>query len=210
MRALAARPLPLRFVHEIGVRVALRRYWDGPCAGYGYHNAMVVVKDVRLPNHESGAWLDSAQLYFGGDTPAPSDERWPRACTACAAPAPADAVRQLFHERLYDSLTGDLQPGDAFLTVPWTQRLDGTCREWDNCAGQHLVVVCPDGTYWDVDSRASNCTLPADRLHRCWVRHGVPPAVTVNKAGHTCSAGAGSIQTHTWHGYLQNGLLVDC
>lgn len=75
-------------------------------------------------------------------------------------------------------------------------------------SGPQLEVVLPDLTPWNIDGRANNCTLPADFEHRCWVRHGEPPAVTVDKAGVTCAAGAGSIDSGTWHGFLRNGALV--
>ena len=44
---------------------------------------------------------------------------------------------------------------------------------WDNETEPHLNVRCPNGDGvrdWDIDSRASNCGLPNDRLHRCWRR----------------------------------------
>jgi len=80
--------------------------------------------------------------------------------------------------------------------------------EWANEQSPHLIVRCPTDHDWDIDSRASNCTLPEDRLHRCWVRHGEPPDITVDKQGLTCSAGAGSIALPNWHGFLRNGELV--
>lgn len=80
--------------------------------------------------------------------------------------------------------------------------------DWDNESEPHIYVVCPGGSCWDIDSRARNCTMPEDRAHRCWVRHGEAPALTVDKSGLTCRAGAGSIQTSNWHGYLRNGELV--
>jgi len=58
-----------------------------------------------------------------------------------------------------------------------------------------------------IDSRASNCTLPDDNVHKCWVRHGEAPNFTVDKNGATCAAGAGSIQTSNWHGFLRNGVF---
>ena len=66
----------------------------------------------------------------------------------------------------------------------------------------------PNGREWDIDSRCSNCTLPDDRIHRCWVRHGEPPNIHVDKNGHTCSAGAGSILAGDYHGFLHNGELT--
>ncbi len=82
---------------------------------------------------------------------------------------------------------------------------DEGCLFWDNCKGPHLIAVCPGGSDWDIDSRASNCTLRNDRLHRCWIRHGEPPTVTVDKNGQTCAAGGGSIMAGTYHGFLRNG-----
>jgi hypothetical protein len=86
-------------------------------------------------------------------------------------------------------------------------------RDWSNETGPHLHVRCPngpDGTRdWDIDSRCSNCALPNDKLHRCWIRHGEPPNITVDKSGLTCSAGAGSIALPKWHGFLRGGRLVE-
>lgn len=62
--------------------------------------------------------------------------------------------------------------------------------------GPQLMVICPNGSPWNIDSRASNCTMPYDYSHRCWVRTGTPPKVTVDKGGHTCAAGAGSIMAY--------------
>jgi len=73
--------------------------------------------------------------------------------------------------------------------------------------GPCLCVLTPGGI-WRIDSRASNCTMPYDYTHRCWVRHGEPPNITVDKVGVTCQAGAGSILIGGWHGFLRNGELV--
>lgn len=94
--------------------------------------------------------------------------------------------------------------------------------QWNNDDGNHLIVVVPckwngsDGQvydskhFWDVDSRGSNCDMKQDRLHRCWVRHGTIPNITVDKNGVTCGAGAGSILVEGWHGFLRNGILEQC
>lgn len=79
--------------------------------------------------------------------------------------------------------------------------------DWDNQLEPPLHVVTPSGA-WNIDSRASNCTMKHDRQHRCWVRHGVPPAIHVDKSGHTCAAGAGSIALPRYHGFLHNGMLT--
>ena len=73
--------------------------------------------------------------------------------------------------------------------------------------GHVLNVETPGGT-WCIDSRARNCTMPDDKQHRCWVRHGEAPYITVDKNGLTCAAGAGSIMAGNYHGFLRNGELV--
>lgn len=73
--------------------------------------------------------------------------------------------------------------------------------------GPHLLVQTPGGQ-WNIDSRASNCKSPFDYEHRCWIRHGEPPAITVDKDGVTCEAGAGSIKVGDFHGFLRGGALV--
>ena len=83
--------------------------------------------------------------------------------------------------------------------------------------GLHLAVICPDGGHWDIDGSASNCTWEEDtgkpdysqREHHCWIRHGTPPMLTVDKNGKTCRAGAGSIGSRNgYHGFLQNGVFT--
>lgn len=72
-----------------------------------------------------------------------------------------------------------------------------------------LSVRTPGGD-WLIDQRCSNCTRPEDNEHRCWVRHGIPPHITVDKNGNTCNAGGGSVLKPTWHGFLRDGFLVKC
>lgn len=84
--------------------------------------------------------------------------------------------------------------------------------EYTGADGITLVVRTPGGE-WMVDSRASNCTLPNDDVHKCWVRHGdprKPETLHVDKNGLTCAAGAGSIQCGSYHGFLHNGELNPC
>jgi hypothetical protein len=71
------------------------------------------------------------------------------------------------------------------------------------------MVRLPNGRDWAIDGRATNCTRPDDHEHQCWVKHGEPPNITVDKDGNTCGAGAGSIQIGDWHGFLRDGMLVE-
>lgn len=105
----------------------------------------------------------------------------------------------------YDTPSGDLEPGCLY----WDHSLPDDYY-WDNQNGPSLCAVLPEGSYWNIDSRASNCTMKDDRTHRCWVRTGEPPNIHVGKDGHTCQAGAGSILVNQgtpseWHGFLHHG-----
>ena len=126
---------------------------------------------------------------------------------------PEGAKRQVSRKRRYTTDSGRPEIGNMYY-VTWLQVAaeDGvgtSCScTWSNCDGRHLYVILPNGWEWDSDGRASNCTLPDEKTHRCWVRTGEPPLVTAGKQGHTCSAGAGSIAPPGWHGFLRNGKLV--
>jgi hypothetical protein len=80
--------------------------------------------------------------------------------------------------------------------------------------GNAVVAVIPylDGTtYFYIEGRAINCTRKDDPDHRCWVRHGtVGERVTVDKNGNTCAAGAGSIVTPGFHGFIKDHRIVTC
>ena len=76
-----------------------------------------------------------------------------------------------------------------------------------------LVVKLPCGTEWCVDGQANNCTIADDHRqerHHCWVITGTLPDITVGKGGPTCAAGAGSIATGAYHGFLRAGYLEEC
>ncbi|MET0602946.1 MAG: hypothetical protein ABW167_13260 [Baekduia sp.] len=80
------------------------------------------------------------------------------------------------------------------------------------CPGGHPRNGIEDPGYdWYVDAPANNCTRRGEP-HRCWVRHGDPRDGTlhVDKNGDTCAAGAGSIVTPRWHGFLHGGQLRSC
>ena len=100
--------------------------------------------------------------------------------------------------------------GDVW-DAPWIHERHDGCPEWDNCDGKHLYIVLPNMDFHDINSRASNCTKPEDRKHRCWVVHGDVEHMTVDKKGETCDAGGGSIIRYGdkgWHGFIRNGEFV--
>lgn len=191
-----------RFINLIGRKVSRRMYWgdDCPsCLGHGnkgYHNAETL---IRIDPVEPRVALENHQDYPDG---------WPTKCDNCDELVPGTASRQIFQRNFYDTDSGNPEPGDLYY-LKWHE--PGKCWYWDEqCQGMHLHCILPNNFGWDIDSRASNCTKPEDKTHRCWVRHGDPPNVTVNKAGHTCEAGAGSIMVPGWHGFLTNGQLNGC
>ncbi len=131
------------------------------------------------------------------------------ACDFCCEEAPEDAWRGAGGSPIYDTPSGLPEPGSLYF-VPHDAG-EWCWFGWENCAGEHLVCVLPNGHHWNIDQRASNCGRPEDKTHRCWVRHGNPrrgEPVHVDKAGETCLAGAGSILAGDYHGFLHHGRLT--
>lgn len=227
---MADKGIPLRFLTEVGTRTSLRIYWGDDCPKrYGYHNAQVhLVDSDQLEDWKSGGVVEDHPIECwptkcdGCGAAAPSfHETKPCGYKECTDPDCSRPVvtRQVFHARLYSApdgalvsdKNGEFKPGDAFIATWCGVESNGGCHTWTNCDGKHLNVVCPDGDQWDVNSRARNCTMREDATHRCWVLHGDASKgepVTVDKSGRTCDAGAGSIQTSKWHGFLRAGRLV--
>lgn len=198
------------------VRVSLRRYVlsDNNCdkSGFAYHNADVFIEE-RLAKFTNGRYLDTQDHPF-------DDPRWPTLCV-CGFQFTEQHEKQVMQDLIYNRVdTGDNYTlRDAPIGAMWDAWwMSVHCRGLD---GLHLICRIPGGSGrhdWHVDSRASNCTLPNDNEHKCWVRHGDPrdpQGVTtgqklhVDKNGKTCSAGAGSIATPGWHGFLHNGHLTE-
>lgn len=104
----------------------------------------------------------------------------------------------------------DITPLKEWMFVPHNL-IDFPC-DWNNCDGHHLYVKLPNGSWWDIDSRAANCSAPWDKFHRCWVRYGSAPFFTVKKENYTCDAGGGSVLMRSptfWHGFLRNGNFIE-
>lgn len=184
--------------------VYLRRYAYsfGQCPGpMGFHDGTIYLGEYPINLLEDGCWEQSEhpEIPHG-------DPRWPTHCTCGQAFTEKDEW-QYFHDRIYSDGTRSWPkrelPVGAMFYADWYPKN----MYWDNKEDDHLIVITPDGD-WNIDGRASNCTLPNDRLHRCWVRHGTPPDIHVDKAGRTCSAGAGSFSKQRYHGFLHHGSLT--
>ena len=196
--------------------LGLRRYTPSSTAsGYtcseGFHDALIYIG--RATDN-----LFKMRLAPDVDLIPDDDSRWPTHCS-CGYEFTEEDRWQEWTERIWRRTdTGEerlmrdkehpeipsIEPG-ATWNAAWMP------DDW-KVDGVYLIVKCPDGHIWAVDSRASNCGLPDDNVHKCWVRHGDPRDchVTVDKDGDTCSAGAGSILTPNWHGFLRDGQLVEC
>jgi hypothetical protein len=142
------------------------------------------------------------------------DPRWPQACAQCGEPFKPSDWWLVDHDLVYRRLdTGDectlrSAPAGACWDADWLHDHPAYVGPDGRC----LIVRLPDGRDWMIDSRAKNCTLPDDKVHKCWIRHGRPEDGTlhVDKQGVTCAAGDGSIATAGYHGFLHGGYLVRC
>ena len=186
----------------------LRRYQgNSKCSGtMSYHNAMVFAEDSKEVMDETVRhWVDDGKTVkdFEGDP------RWPTHCP-CGYEFQESDERQLFGSHIYrrvdtgEEMTLRDAPEGAMWDATWYHDLgEGWCGD----DGKAIICRVPTNHDWHIDGPCSNCTRP-NEPHKCWVRHGEPPNLTVDKNGNTCAAGAGSILTSTWHGFLQNGELV--
>jgi hypothetical protein len=132
---------------------------------------------------------------------------WPEACDRCGRKfTPGDDIRSTGERTVYTNAErtwfGPLNaaPAGAMWWATWMD--DFLHHQLD-----HVLVVNTPGGDWTPDDRASNCTMPEDREHFCWVLHGPLESVTTDKNGNTCGAGAGSIAQPGYHGFLRNGFL---
>lgn len=207
------------------VQQALRRYTDGggECAhssNWGYHQSIVQLDQVRVPEMPKDEYhvfeINTSIVKDGCIGPVSADDpRWPTHCL-CGFKFEDAVKKQYFPRKLYRRqdngalITLREAPPGAMWYADWLSDNDS----YRGPDGRTLMVKLPNGSDWCIDSRANNCTLPQDTVHKCWVRHGVPPMVHVDKNGNTCAAGAGSIASGSgnkhYHGFLHNGELVEC
>ncbi len=188
------------------------------CSG-PWHRHDFIIKELSLDEEEP----EGASLFYM----ACMDMGREYKCSKCGQMF-TPATRGTREVRLYDTPSGEIEPGCLYFE-DW---MPGDFY-FPSGKAPHLCAQVPDGSYWCIDSRASNCGSPCkvcrvpyrdhkdkgheyvDSMpdHRCWVRHGDPlhpETMHVDKQGPTCDAGAGSIQTTTWHGFLHNGIWSKC
>ena len=169
-----------------------------------YHEAMTFLDEVQLPS----------QVALSGDNWDRLDPRWPWQC-GCGYVFQEKDQWQVYGQRLWSygseddlrfTTLHDAPPGAMYYADHMIQE-DGWYKGPD---GHCLAIKIPGNHWWFPDARAKNCTKPKDNRHRCWVRRGFVPLITIDKQGETCKAGAGSILTDKWHGHLKDGLLIEC
>lgn len=225
-------PTPCYLVEETGEqRLSLRRFGFGPseheptrhaCPARNQDGRWTYGCDASSPDLETlPIEYHPPESKLAGYRKKPpdvphDDPRWPQVCAHCGLPFTHDEMWQENGEpimRVVAVVPGaalavdecctlrDLPPG-AIWEASWA-------REWaQGFDGRAFICRLPDGHDWQIDSEANNCTRKGDRTHRCWIRTGEPPFFTVGKDGETCSAGAGSILSPGYHGFLQNGILT--
>ena len=201
--------VPIFFIEPTGsARFSLRRYArreDHPCPN-GYHNAQTYLHDGP----------DEDRVI--GDSHPHDDPRWPTKCEHCDYEFEDADNWQLFSRAIYrrhDDHESQFTLYDAPVGAVWNAYWMADSRDegfFVGPDGRCLMVMLPDRHEWCIDSRARNCTMPDDNTHKCWVRHGKPEdgSLHVDKNGHTCAAGAGSIGTDNYHGFLHHGHLTAC
>ena len=183
----------------------LRRYTPSGFAVEHYHDVVVNVEQIELTEEQREGYETMPDCR---------DPRWPQRCD-CGYIFPAQDKWQAGLHRLYRRsdnqqlipVHGKMPPG-AMYYATWRKDYGQLGRPGPD--GEFLHVILPDGRSWCPDDHAVNCTKPDDYKHKCWVRHGQPPLVTVDKVGLTCAAGAGSIVCRGWHGFLRAGQLLAC
>lgn len=93
----------------------------------------------------------------------------------------------------------------------WREAADKNARWLRRYAPMEGLQGKNVGNHGYHDARASNCTMPDDKIHKCWVRHGTfGGELHVDKNGVTCAAVAGSIICGAYHGFLHHGHLMEC
>ena len=190
--------------------VYLRKYETtepGSCEGRKwYHDSQNFLG--RCYEQELLSYDPDAKTHSIGDYLPHGDGRWPVACK-CGFKFTGQATHQYFPHRLYKHVdTGELFTQSDFpVGALWRAAYLEEYKPYCGIDGQSWMCRTPGGD-WNIDSRASNCTMPNDTVHKCWCRHGIAPNFTVDKVGLTCAAGAGSIQCGSYHGFLQNGFLT--
>lgn len=179
---------------------------------WSYHNARSPLFDVPETYEYEEAAHSKIYRYEGPHErhEVPSEYPWPDVC-ACGYKFEESDEWQVFSESLYRRSDNAeiLTLRDAGPGAMWNAEYLQDNPPMAGPDGLSLMVKCPNGLEWAIDGPCNNCTMPEDRVHKCWCRSGVPPVITVSKDNCvTCSAGGGSIAAGDYHGFLRAGVFT--
>lgn len=186
-------------------RHSLRRYSsEDACKGNAavYCNAEATLGDI-----------DKAAKDAASTNVPHSHVLWPQCCAACGKAFKESDHWQVNFHNLYRTKDGrEMTIREAPVGGYWDATWLHGQKDWCGVDGRCIVMRMPGDRDWMIDGTANNCTMPADKVHKCWCRHGSIEEETlhVDKIGNTCAAGAGSIALPNWHGFLRNGYLEKC
>lgn len=192
----------------------LRRYVGSDkgekCPGpMSYHDYMVPLDRVQQERDADGILRKTGEEM--GPVPERTAPPWPTACGCGFLFRETDAW-QVFVDEIYRRVdTGQefplrQAPEGALWDAKWARDF------WKGPDGRSLIVRLPGAHDWQVDGPCTNCPWSdgSHPEHKCWVRHGEPPNITVDKAGNTCPVGGGSISIPGFHAMMVAGQLREC
>lgn len=199
--------------------VYLRRYFcsdkdksENPCPDrYGYHNAVTLIATSAVryggprphfPNMKMKyVQIDGQEVeQLSGDRWPHDDPRWPTTCT-CGYVFAEDDTWQLNFDTLYrrvdngEEFTVRDAPAGSLWNAEWLKSEKRVGPD-----GLNLMLRLPGGGDWNIDGPSNNG--PG------WTRSGTPPLLTV-----TPSILAHGDTPHLdcyYHGFLTNGVLINC
>lgn len=192
-------------------RQSLRRYRNSKVrcdvCEYGYCNAHTQLSDATSRTSISFKNATDAKAAY---------DSWPTRCICGYEFADHDSW-QLFGDTIYkrtdtgEEMTLREAPAGACWDAFWFTENRTPPSFFLGDDGRCLVIKTPAGE-WMPDSRAKNCTMRDDNTHKCWIRHGSPEGgdLHIDKNGHTCAAGGGSILIGSYHAFCHNGFLIPC
>jgi hypothetical protein len=210
----------------------LRRYAQmdgGCCGGAGYHSSMLFTRllgegEAPRTTPEDPRWpvkCERCDYTFTGEDARQdfTQKVFRRADTGEQMELRAAPVGAMWFNAWMEQWPQRCGPDGRYLVVrtpggDW--EVDSRCSNCDSpCSGcgqpyhAHAGGLCrllAPGEAYDREKHYYRDARP----HKCWVRHGAAPDITVDKAGVTCGAGAGSIMCGNYHGFLRGGRLQGC
>jgi hypothetical protein len=189
-------------------RIGLRRYtFVDETHAHGHDASRTTEIELPVRYHKiRGSDMLTLASVPKAKVPGRRSAAWPKRCDECGERFPRDADWQAFEaigytrsdngETIWVRHVHGTEMAGALYDAPWLHEYE---RLWDGKRfvgpdGIALIAVCPDGRPWQVDGEASSGGH--------WTRTGDPrnpPTLTVSP----------SIQTGTYHGFLQAGRFTD-